>query len=211
MEKFIDRREAGALLAGRLKAYSDSDALVLALPRGGVPVAYEIAHALHLPLDVFLVRKLGVPGQQELAMGAIAVGNMTVLNQELIHKLHIDQAQIDEVIQKEQQELRRRVNLYRQHTAFPTLENQTIILVDDGMATGATMQVAITALRQHKPSRIIIAIPVAAKDTIAKMSNLADQIICPFIPAHFQAVGAFYDNFQQVSDEEVITLLSEWK
>lgn len=208
MEKFFDRHEAGRVLAEQLKPYSkSSNAIVLALPRGGVPVAYEIAKALSIPLDVFIVRKLGVPGHEELAMGAIATGGMIVFNEEIVRDLHISKPAIDQVIQSEQQELQRRELSYRGNRPFPTLQNKTIILVDDGIATGATMRAAIKALHQQNPSKMIMAVPVAAFETCVEMEKLVDKIICPLKPHQFYAVGAWYENFPQTSDEEVFELL----
>lgn len=208
MEKFLDRYEAGKVLAEHLKSYvKKSNVIVLALPRGGVPVAYEIAKALFIPLDIFVVRKLGVPGHEELAMGAIATGGTVVFNDEIIRELHISKSAIDQVIQLEQQELQRRELTYRGNRPFPTLKDKTIILVDDGIATGATMRAAIKALRQQNPASIIMAVPVAAFSTCVEMEGLVDKIICPLKPHQFYAVGAWYENFSQTSDEEVFELL----
>lgn len=210
MNKFIDRHEAGKVLAEQLKQYAKKDdTLVLALPRGGVPVAYEIAKILSLPLDVFIVRKLGVPGHEELAMGAIATGGITVFNDEIVHGLNIPKYAIDQVIQSEKQELQRRDSTYRNNKPFPSLEGKTIILVDDGIATGATMRAAIKALRQQNPASIIIAVPVAAFSTCEEMAKLVDKIVCPLMPHEFYAVGSWYENFFQTSDEEVFDLLKK--
>ena len=210
--KYIDRRHAGIVLAKLLKEYSRrTDAIILALPRGGVPVAYEIAVALSLALDVFIVRKLGVPGHEELAMGAIASGGVSVFNKEIVQALHIDQASIDIIKQAELEELIRRERLYRGNSPFPDLLGKTIILVDDGIATGSTMKAALRALQQQKPATIIIAVPVAALSTIDEMACLVDAIVCPLRPVNFYAVGLWYDNFSQTTDEEVIELLEKSK
>ena len=210
MDKFIDRRDAGRALTKELKDYANQqDVIILALPRGGVPVAYEIASALSLPLDVFIVRKLGVPGHEELALGAVASGGTVVFNQALLSQLNIPQSAIEQVLQSEQQELARREIVYRGHKPFPSLTHKTIILVDDGIATGSTMRAAITALNQQKPARIIIAVPVAARSTYEEMRSLVDKIICPLQPIHFHAVGLWYEDFSQTSDDEVIEILNK--
>ena len=210
MDKYIDREHAGKLLANQLSEYVNrSDVIILALPRGGVPVAYEVARKLSAPLDVFIVRKLGVPGHQELAMGAIASGGNIVLNEELVATFGIPESSIERVIEAEENELFRRESLYHVHGALPDLHDKTIVLVDDGIATGATMKVAIKALRQKKPAKIIVAVPVAARDTCNEMAKLADQIVCPLKPISFYAVGLWYENFSQTSDDEVCTLLEK--
>ena len=208
MDKYIDRQQAGKILATHLKKYANKeDVVVLALPRGGVPVAYEIATSLSVPLDVFIVRKLGVPGQEELAMGALASGGVILLNEELIHYLHVPKSSIDEVIKAEEKELSRRESLYHVHEEVPALKDKTILLVDDGIATGSTMHAAIMALRKQKPAQIIIAVPVAAQDTYHEMVKLVDKVVCPLIPIHFYAVGLWYEHFSQTSDSEVCKLL----
>jgi putative phosphoribosyl transferase len=205
---FADRRQAGKQLATQLAAYADrSDVLVLALPRGGVPVAFEVARALHSPLDVFLVRKLGVPGHEELAMGAIASGGVRVLNEEVISRMPISSSAIDEVVHREEEELKRRERLYRGNCAAPTVQGRTVILIDDGLATGSTMRAAATALRKMQPSKIIVAVPVAAADTCADLRSEVDEVICGATPEPFMAVGAWYSDFEQTSDEEVGELL----
>lgn len=212
MDKFIDRQEAGLVLAEHLKEYAhQSKVIVLALPRGGVPVAFELAKALSIPLDVFIVRKLGVPGYEELAMGALAMGGTVIFNERLISQLHLAQASIDAVLQSEQKELMRRERLYRGDRPFPDLFGKTIILVDDGIATGNTMKAAIKALRKFKPAFIIIAVPVAARETCEEIGKLVDQLICPLKPINFFAVGLWYENFSQTSDTEVIELLEKTK
>ena len=210
MEKYLDRQQAGKFLSQKLldDAY-DPRVIILALPRGGVPIAYEIAARLGAALDVFIVRKLGVPGHEELAMGAIAYPNVIYLNEKLINSLHISQADIEAVYQKEKAELRRREIAYRGFQPFPTLQGKTVILVDDGIATGATMLAAIKALRLLHPKRIRVAVPVAAKDAGEEFSALADQFICPLQPENFLAVGKWYHHFDQITDEEVRNLLNK--
>ncbi len=210
MKHYSDRYEAGSVLADALQEYAHKkEVIVLALPRGGVPVGFEIARRLSLPLDILVVRKLGVPGHEELAMGAIASGDTVFLNQPLLAQLKIPLPSVEAVLQAETREQLRRERLYRANRPFPSLQNNTVILVDDGIATGASMQAAIAALRTHNPACIIIAVPVAAAETCDVMSKLADRVICPLRPIHFQAVGCWYDNFPQVSDDEVIELLRQ--
>lgn len=208
MDKFINRQHAGTVLATLLKHHANKpDGLVLALPRGGVPVAYEIAKALSLPLDVMIVRKLGVPGHEELAMGAIASGDAVVLNQELINQLNISNTAIEQITQAEKQELLRREALYRANSTPPIIQGKNIILVDDGIATGATMQATIMALRQQNPASITIAVPVAALETYNEIAKRVDEIVCPLKPINFTAVGLWYEDFSQTSDREVCELL----
>lgn len=209
MQKFFDRAEAGAILAEHLKKYQhQSNVIVIALPRGGVPVAHEISTVLAAPLDIIVVRKLGVPWHDELAMGAIASGGSIIFNKEIIKNLHIAKSDIDHVIQVEQAELQRRELVYRGARPFPALKNKIVILVDDGIATGATMRAAIKALREHNPAKIIVAIPVAAKETYDEIKKLVDEIVCPLTPINFNAVGSWYENFSQTTDEEVFRLLA---
>ncbi|CEK10542.1 phosphoribosyltransferase [Legionella hackeliae] len=209
MEKFINRHEAGRILADQLRSYAKQpDVIVLALPRGGVPVGYEIAKALSVPLDVFIVRKLGVPGHEELAMGAIASGDTTIFNEDIVEALHVSKEAIDEVIHSEEEELKRREILYRHDEPFPKLQDKIVILVDDGVATGATMRAAIKAIRQNNPARLVMAIPVAAFSTYQEMSKLVDEIVCPLQPLHFYAVGLWYEDFAQTTDDEVSELLA---
>ena len=206
---FRDRKEAGRLLAEKLHVYANRpDVIVLALPRGGVPVAYEVARALSVSLDVFPVRKLGVPGHDELAMGAIAPGGVRILNDEVVLALGIPNYLIDEVIAKEQQELARRERLYRGDRPPPDVRGKTVILVDDGLATGATMLAAIKALRQQQAGRIVVAVPIASPETCDQMRQHVDDIVCAVTPEPFYAVGLWYENFSQTSDEEVRDLLS---
>lgn len=208
MEKYTDRYEAGRVLAKELVQYANSkNTIVLALPRGGVPVAYEISQALSIPLDVFIVRKLGVPDQPELAMGAIASGEIIVFNDEILRELSIPQYMVDAVIKAEKKELKRRELCYRGNRPFPILEGKNVILVDDGIATGATIKAAIRAIRQKNPAKIIVAVPVAAAVTCDEIASLVEKVICPLKPRYFNAVGAWYDQFSQTEDEEVFKLL----
>lgn len=207
---FQDRTAAGKVLAGRLARYANrSDVVVLGLPRGGVPVAYEVAKALNAPLDIFLVRKLGVPGHEELAMGAIASGGVKVLNPDIVRSYKLFDAVIHKVTIREQRELERREKLYRGSRAAPNLKSCTVILVDDGLATGATMRAAVLALREHQPARIVIAVPVASPDICAEFESQVDEVICADTPRHFFSVGAWYGDFKQVTDDEVKELLSQ--
>jgi putative phosphoribosyl transferase len=209
MQKFRNREQAGKMLADELKDYANrTDVMVLALPRGGVPVAFEIAETLHLPLDVFIVRKLGVPDQKELAMGAVAMGNIQVLNENVIKDFNISRAALDVVIHVEQQELMRREKTYRGNRPPLNLINKVVIIVDDGIATGATMRVALKALRQLAPSFIIIAVPVAEEAICVQLVLMADKLVCLHKPQNFHAVGAHYDEFDQTSDTEVHQLLT---
>ena len=210
MDKFINRFEAGVILAKYLKDFANKpDVIILALPRGGVPVAYEIANALSAPLEVFIVRKLGLPGHEELTMGAIASGGTVFFNEPLMSQLNLNHLSLQDVIEKEREELQRRELLYRGNTPFPNLKGKIVILVDDGIATGATMMAAIEAIRNHQPTSIIIAVPVAAYSTCEEMAPLVDKIVCPLKPIDFYAVGLWYENFPQTSDNEVIELLKK--
>ena len=205
---FRDRNEAGRQLATKLTQYADRpDVLVLGLPRGGVPVAFEVAQALHAPLDVFLVRKLGVPGHEELAMGAIALGGVRVMNDDVIRRLRIPFDAIVNVVEKEQAELERRQHLYRDDRPLPEVKGRTVILVDDGLATGSTMRAAIAALRQQEPAWLVVAVPVGAGDTCDEFMEIADETVCARTPDPFYAVGLWYDDFGQTTDEEVHDLL----
>lgn len=206
---FLDRRDAGRRLAEKIAGYSNRpDVLVLALPRGGVPVAFEVARALNAPLDVFVVRKLGVPGYEELAMGAVATGGVRVLNDEVVEGLGIPAPMIDAVAARERQELARRERLYRDGRPQPEVRGRTVILVDDGLATGATMYAAIEALRQQGPARIVVAVPTASPDTCEEIKSKADEVICAITPEPFHAVGRWYQEFSQTTDEEVRELLA---
>jgi len=206
---FHDRRAAGRFLATKLAAYvKRPDVLVLALPRGGVPLAYEVARALDAPLDVFLVRKLGIPGQEELAMGAVATGGVRVLNTQVVGSLRIPDYVIDAVAARERQELARRERLYRGDRLSPDVRGRTVILVDDGLATGATMLAAIKALRQQQPARLVVAVPTASPETCEELKAEVDEIICAITPEPFYAVGLWYDDFSQTTDDEVRGLLA---
>jgi putative phosphoribosyl transferase len=208
MFHFSDRRDAGRRLAALLTSYDRrDDVIVLALPRGGLPVGVEVADALHAPLDVFLVRKLGVPGHPELAMGAIAPGGVRVLSESLIQELRISRADIEEVARREAQELDRRELAYRGDRPFPSLRDQIVIVVDDGLATGSTMEAAVGALRQFAPARIVVAAPVGASETCHRLRAIADEVVCALTPEPFNAVGLWYERFEQVSDEEVVEIL----
>lgn len=210
MNRYADRYAAGKVLADLLKVYANrNDIIVLALPRGGVPVAYEIAAALSVPLDVFIVRKLGVPGHEELAMGALAMGGATVFNNEIMNSLGISKQAIDNVIQMEKKELQRREIEYRENKPYPLIKNKIIILVDDGIATGASIKVAINALRQLDPAEIVLAVPVAEAGTCKKLESLVEKVICPMQPTDFFAVGQWYEEFNQTTDEEVHDLLKK--
>jgi predicted phosphoribosyltransferase len=207
---FRDRRVAGRLL-GRIlreRGYGDrGDVLVLALPRGGVPVAFEVASALNAPLDVFIVRKLGVPGHEELAMGAIASGGVRVLNNDVVNMLRIPMQAVDRVAAEELLELQRRERQYRGDRSPPDVAGHVVIIVDDGLATGSTMRAGATALRKLNPARIVVAVPVAARDTCEEFSHEVDDVVCAMTPESFQAVGLWYEDFDQTSDEEVSQLL----
>ena len=207
---FKNRKAAGQFLAKELAAYANrQDVLVLALPRWGVPVAFEVAKALNAPLDVFVVRKLGVPEQQELAMGAIASGGVRVLNENIVRSLGISEAAINQVVAKEQQELERRERLYRGVRPVPTLHERTVILVDDGLATGATMRAALGALQQQEPAKIIVAVPVSASETCQEFQSKVDEVVCAATPSPFYSVGLWYEEFPQTTDEEVRDLLDK--
>jgi putative phosphoribosyl transferase len=205
---FPNRAEAGRLLAEKLDKYAGrDDVLVLGLPRGGVPVAYEVAQRLGAPLDVFIVRKLGVPGFEELALGAIASGGVRVLNDDVIRALPNANELIESVTAKEMEELERREQRYRDGRPAPELRGRTVILVDDGLATGATMRAAVAALRQRGAAKIVVAVPVGAADTCREFEAEVDETVCAIASEWFQAVGQYYDDFSQTSDEEVRELL----
>jgi len=209
-EPFADRREAGTELAARLHAYKDrNDVVVLALPRGGVPVAYEVARSLRAPLDVFLVRKLGVPGHRELAMGAIASGGVRILNDDIVRWYGVPASVIDEVALEEQAELDRRERAYRDGREPISLQGRIVLLIDDGLATGSTMKAAVQAVRAHAPARIVVAVPVGAPETCRELAAVADEIVCARTPEPFSAVGQWYRDFSQTSDAEVRELLHE--
>jgi predicted phosphoribosyltransferase len=209
IHRLQDRREGGILLAGRLAAYAhDPNAIVLALPRGGVPVGYEIARALGIALDVFVVRKLGVPGHEELAMGALASGGTHLLNEGVIAGLNVSREEIDAAIERERREVERRERLFRGERPRRELAGKTLILVDDGLATGATMRAAIAALRESAPARIVVAVPVSSVSVCRDVRKQADELVCLQTPEPFSSVGTWYRNFDQTSDDEVRRLLS---
>lgn len=216
MLHFRDRHDAGRRLAEQLNAYTGrEDVLVMGLPRGGIPVAYEVAARLEVPLDAYLVRKLGVPGQEELAFGAVAVGGVRVLNQDVVQACRISLTTIDRVEAREQRELDRRDALYRDARPFPSISGRTIILVDDGLATGATMRAAVLSLRRQQPACIVVAVPVAALSTCMTFTSLVDDLIATSTPEPFYAVGMAYEDFTPTTDYEVRALLdaarkSDW-
>lgn len=207
---YQDRRDGGQTLADELAHYAGrSDVIVLGLPRGGVPVAYEVARRLGVRLDVFLVRKLGVPGQEELAMGAIAPGDVRVLNDDVVRQLHMADEVIDSVADQERIELRRREQAYRGDRSLPDLRGRTVILVDDGLATGATMRAAVAGVRAHEPAEIVVAVPTAAPQTCADLQTIVDEIVCAETPQPFLGVGAWYRDFSQTTGAEVRDLLEK--
>lgn len=208
--RYRDRYEAGHALAERLQPYAGrDDVIVLALPRGGVPVAFEVARELGVPLDLFLVRKLGAPGHEELAMGAIATGGAQLLNPDVVRALHVSADQVQAAVHREQAELERREHAYRGDRPPPPIAGRTVLVVDDGLATGATMRVAVRALRMEHPARVIVAVPVGAIETCEAMASEADEVVCARTPEPFYAVGMWYQQFDQTSDAEVRDLLAE--
>ena len=210
MALFTDRRDAGRKLAKKLAAYANrSDVLVLALPRGGVPVAYEVALALHAPLDIFIVRKLGLPGHEELAMGAIATGGALVINQDVVRTFNVPQGLIEAVAKKELKELERRERVFRGDRPMREIRGKTVILIDDGLATGASMHAAILGIRSKQPARIVAAVPTAALETCEAFKQKVDEMICATTPEPFYGVSRWYEEFSQTSDEEVQSLLEE--
>lgn len=205
---FRDRRAAGKKLAEKLIQYSDrADVIILALPRGGVPVAYEVAYALRVPMDIFIVRKLGWPGHEEMAIGAIASGGVKVLNEDIVRYLNIPEALIDAVAKRELRELERREQAYLGNRPKLELNDRTVIIVDDGLATGASMRAAIRGVRAHSPAQVIIAVPTAAPETCEALTAEVDHIICATTPEPFYGVSRWYEDFSQTTDEEVRTLL----
>lgn len=207
--RFADRRDAGQFLARQLAHYAGrDDVVVLGLPRGGVPVAFEVATALGAPLDVFVVRKLGVPGREELAMGAIA-GGVTLVNDRVMQMFGITPEQRDAVIQREREELSRRQAAYRGHRPGEHATGKVAILVDDGLATGSTMRVAVEALRRQRPATIVVAVPIAAREACEELADLVDDIVCAVTPDRLYAIGMWYEDFSQTSDEEVRALLAQ--
>ena len=209
-QQFINRRDAGRTLVTYLSRYAGrDDVIVLALPRGGVPVAYEVAQALGAPLDLFLVRKLGTPGHRELAMGAIASGGIRVLNEDVVRWYSIPESVIEAVVREEQQELERRERAYREDRPAPDLRNRIVILTDDGLATGSTMRAAAQAVRERQPLRVVVAVPVGARETCAELAAYADEVICARMPEPFASVGQWYLDFNQTDDEEVRALMQK--
>ncbi len=207
---FRDRRDAGRALGRALGPYADrSDVIVLALPRGGVPVGFEVARAIGAPLDVFLVRKLGFPGNEEYAMGAIASGGVRVVNEDLLRATGVSTAAVERIVQQEERELRRRERAYRDDLPAVELAGRTAILVDDGLATGSSMRAAVKAVRQRGARRIVAAVPVAPADAVRELALLADEVVCVATPEPFLAVGRFYESFDQTTDAEVLTLLRQ--
>ena len=207
---FRDRTEAGEVLAGLLVGYRDrEDVVVLGLPRGGVPVAAEVARELRAPLDVFVVRKLGVPGREELAMGAIASGGVRVVNRSVVDGLGIESDVVESVAARELEELGRRESVYRGDRLPPSVAQKVVIVVDDGLATGSTMRAAVAALREHDPSRIVVAVPVGSSMTCDELEAEADEVVCARTPAHFLAVGQWYHDFSPTTDDQIRRLLSE--
>lgn len=207
--RFHDRAAAGRELAGRLIRYAERpDVLVLGLPRGGVPVACEVARALQVPLDLLLVRKLGVPGEEELALGAIATGGIRVLNEEVVRTFSIPAPMIEAITASAQQELTRRERLYRRDRPVPEVQSRTVILVDDGIATGATMRAAIAVLRYQHPARLVVAVPVAAPSVCQELRAEVDELVCLLTPTIFLGVGRWYEDFPQVTDEQVRDVLA---
>jgi putative phosphoribosyl transferase len=208
MAIFLNRSDAGRILAQKLKEYAGrDDVIVLGLPRGGVPVAYQAAQVLNAPLDVFLVRKLGVPGHEELAMGAIATGGVRILNEDVVQALDIPAQVIDAVARREEQELERREHLYRGSRPYPDIAGKTVILIDDGLATGSSMRAAVAGLRALNPARIVVAVPTAAPETCEAFEYIVDKIVCANTPEPFYGVGLWYDDFSQTTDDEVRDLL----
>lgn len=207
---FRNREQAGRALAERLRSYANrSDVVVLALPRGGLPIGAEVAAALRAPLDVFVVRKLGTPGQPELAMGAIASGGVRVLNDDVVQMLNVTNDAIDRVAAVEQQELERRERLYRAGRPLSSIADQVVIFVDDGLATGSTMRAAVKAVRLHRPSKVVVAVPAGAAETCEDFRHEADEVVCVIAPETFNAVGAWYEEFPQISDDEVRDILEK--
>jgi predicted phosphoribosyltransferase len=209
-QPYRDRRHAGVELARRLSQYKGRhDVVVLGLPRGGIPVAYEVARAIAAPLDIFLVRKLGLPGHTELAMGAIASNGARVLNHDVVSRYGIPDEVVDAVARHEQAELERRERTYRSGRTPAELRGRVVLLVDDGLATGATMKAAVNAVRTHAPSRVVVAVPVGSPETCSELAEVADEIVCARAPHHFAAVGEWYQDFSQTTDDEVRDLLQE--
>jgi len=208
MALFKDRYDAGRQLARILKKFRDENVVILALPRGGVPVAFEVAKYLDAEMDIFLVKKIGVPKREELAMGAIATGGVRILNKNIIDIMNISDETIEETSEKEKKELERREKKYRDERPFPSLKNKTAILIDDGLATGASMRAAIKALRELNPAKIVVAVPTASQSICREFESETDEIICAYTPVVFKGVGEWYEDFSQTTDDEVIGLIS---
>jgi putative phosphoribosyl transferase len=210
MRLFADRADAGRQLAAGLAEYAGQEGVVvLALPRGGVPIGFEVAASLNAPLDVYVVRKLGVPGREELAMGALAGDGTCVVDEQLVESLGITPEELDAAVARESSEIARRERAYREARPAPELSGKTVIVVDDGLATGATMRAAAIALRRHNPKTLVVAVPVAAPRTCASLAHEVDRVVCAFTPEPFHAVGLYYENFDQIGDEEVRRLLAQ--
>ncbi len=210
MRLFADRADAGRQLAAGLAEYARQEStVVLALPRGGVPVGFEVATSLDAPLDVYVVRKLGVPGREELAMGALAGDGTCVVDEELVESLGVKPEELDAAVARESAEIARRERAYRDARPAPELTGKTVIVVDDGLATGATMRAAAIALRRHSPAKLVVAVPVAAPRTCASLAQEVDRVVCAFTPEPFHAVGLYYENFDQIGDDEVRRLLAQ--
>lgn len=208
---FENREEAGKRLATELTQYSDKQPIIIGLPRGGIPLGFEIAEILHAPLEVLVARKIGHPYNPEFGIGAIAEGNVRVLDKPIVNLLEISKKELDNVTNIEKEELKRRVALYRNNKPLPALKNRTVILVDDGLATGVTARAAISSIKKRKPKQLIFASPVCAYDTARELEHLVDKVICVTTPVDFAAVGLWYRSFEQVSDEEVVELLKQSK
>jgi len=205
---FVDRADAGRQLAEQLRTYEPEEPLILALPRGGVPIGYEIAKELHAPLDVLIVRKVGAPWNPELGIGAVAAG-MQMLDEGALHALHISPSELEQIIEQEKEEVNRRSRIYRQEKPFPKITGKTIILVDDGIATGGTIRMAVQVILQLKPRKLILAVPVGPQDVIQALQDQVDDLICLDSPQYFYALSTFYQSFPQVSDDEVVSLLNK--
>lgn len=210
MQRFMDRRDGGRQLGGKLSDYAGRpEVIVLALPRGGVPVGYEVARALHVPLDVLIVRKLGMPGREELAIGAIASGGIRILNEDIVQALAVDRSIIERVTEQELEELRRRERQYRGERPALDVDDRTVILVDDGLATGASMLAAVHALRSRQPAKIVVAVPAAAPQAVDLLQPQVDELVYVMAPEPFEGVGKWFEDFGQTTDEEVQRLLAE--
>ena len=206
---FQDRLDAGRQLAARLNHYQNEDCIILALPRGGVPVGYEVAKALGKPLDILVVRKVGLPGQEELAVGAVGPGDVTVWNYSLLDYFHLDSLSLQPVVEREKMELSRRLSAFRGQRPYPDVHGKVVILVDDGLATGASARAAIQAIKAMGPSQVVLAVPVGSQSTVSELRNKVDELVCVETPVYFEAVSLWYRNFSQTTDHEVVDLLHE--